>query len=497
MIHPSHVVMSIVSAMFSLLLALAFAAAGVPLALWAAGATWRAETAREWAVWFLERSPLPLYAAPSQVANDALQRDSLIAASLAAALLCLMAFSLLRSAQRSLRRADESHDGRATIHLTSQSLRVGRPVEGSIWLARGSQNGGMYHLELSCSRGHGPRRSDHTETAYFEELEVAPVATPVGWSLPFRFVVPAIAPPSGVSRFMSGPGYRWHLTFRRAGGWMSPSVFALDLDPAPAEELREIERRERREPELRQATPTAASARPAARAPAHELANEQQPFASASVYEAARAHDTIAHNRFAGASQGARPHARARTAGATAPPREPSIGRSPPAPGFVGASRAAGSQSTAGPAPAPRRAPDSVGNVTPGDARAHDTLVRNRPADAPRDARPGPSYETARPADATAASPDRATRQQPSLSAFEAAHAGSQSDYGTAPGTRNDPRLHERPEFQDLPGYEEEVARTSSVVVRVVKWLFLALFGGALAVSAVALVTAVLLGYVL
>ena len=58
---------------------------------------------------------------------------------------------------------------------------------------------------------------------------------------------------------------------------------------------------------------------------------------------------------------------------------------------------------------------------------------------------------------------------------------------------RMDPPLQERPEFRD-----DLTARGDpGVIVKIVKWLFLVLFGGALAVSAVALVTAVLLGYIL
>jgi hypothetical protein len=44
---------------------------------------------------------------------------------------------------------------------------------------------------------------------------------------------------------------------------------------------------------------------------------------------------------------------------------------------------------------------------------------------------------------------------------------------------------------------DPEPAHEAGVLTRIVKWMFLVLFGGALAVSAVALVTAVLLGYVL
>ncbi len=233
------------AALFSLVLGIALGAVGIPLALWIALAVYRVEVALDWAVWLIERSPLPLYAPAVQVANDAIRRDSLIAAGLAAAVLCVTAFSLLRSARQALRAADESHDGKGTIELKTRPLRVGRPVEGSIWLAQGPERGQLYRVELSCRRGDGSGRGEGSETAYAEELEVAPVRTPVGWSLPFRFVVPPIAPPSGASRHMSGPGYRWRLAFRRSQGWISlPSVFALDLAPAPPEELRALEKKE-------------------------------------------------------------------------------------------------------------------------------------------------------------------------------------------------------------------------------------------------------------
>jgi hypothetical protein len=255
-------------AMISLSLAVALGAVAVPLAVWAAMASYRAEWASGWALWALERSPLPLYAAPVRVATDVMQRDFLVVASLAAVLLCLLAFSALRSAQRALRSAEESHDGKATIELKTQALRVGRPVEGSIWLSQRPERGELYRVQLSCTRGHGPGKSDRAETAYWEELEAVPVSTPAGWSLPFRFVVPPIAPPSGVSSFTSGPGYHWRLAVERAQGWMSfPSVFALHLAPAPAEELGAIERRGpgRMEPGLKHAD--AAITRSAGREP--------------------------------------------------------------------------------------------------------------------------------------------------------------------------------------------------------------------------------------
>jgi hypothetical protein len=305
------------AAMFSLVLAIALGAVGIPLAAWVAMALYRAEVALDWAAWLVERSPLPLYAPAVQVANDAIRRDWLIAAGLAAAFLCLAAFSLLRFVRKALRSADESHDGKGTLELKTRPLRVGRPVEGSIWLAPGSARDRLYRVELSCRRDHGSGRSEGSETPYWEELEVAPVRTPVGWSLPFRFVVPPIAPPSG-NRFMSGPGYRWRLAFRRSQGWLSfPSVFALELAPAPPEELRALEKKE--SPAQKQAIE--GIVRSFGKEPVlHELARLREPAAADLAIE--------------------------------------------------------------GPSSAPRRAPDLFGDAAPGGARAHETAVRNRSTDA-------------------------------------------------------------------------------------------------------------------
>src|SRR5262245_9961608 len=121
------------AAMLSLLLAVVLGAAGISLTLWVTAALYRVDWAREWAgwaVWAIDRSPLPLYAPSIRVASDLLQRDSLIAEALASAVLCLMAFFLLRFVRQALRPADESHDGKGTIELKTRPLRVGRPVEG-------------------------------------------------------------------------------------------------------------------------------------------------------------------------------------------------------------------------------------------------------------------------------------------------------------------------------------------------------------------------------
>jgi hypothetical protein len=485
--------MRLIAATFSVLLALALGTVAVPLAVWTAMVSYRAEWMSGWTLWALERSPLPLYAAPVRVATDMMQRDFLLAASLAAVVLCLLAFSALRSAQRALRPAEASHDGKATIELKTQALRVGRPVEGSIWLAQRPGEGELYRVHLSCSRGHGPGKSDRAETAYWEELEVAPVPTPVGWSLPFRFVVPPIAPPSGVTRFMSGPGYHWRLAVQRAQGWMSfPSVFALHLAPAPAEELRALDRAEpgRREPALK---PEADSAARKA-APVRERTELRERV----FLDDTRASDTVAKSRSASVSadgsragagiggNGGVGHASHRAPIPRAAEGQIPEGRLTTAaqgPQFIGDAirvRREGSPPTIAsevrspeihrdPSSTPRRAPNSFGDVTPGDTQARDTLVHNLAA--------GISERAAGGTTATGA---------------------NQLNEGIAWRPRMDPPLHERPEFRDESPYDHEAARGEpGVLVKIVKWLFLVLFGGALAVSAVAFVTAVLLGYVL
>jgi hypothetical protein len=408
------------AALFSLVLGAALGAVGIALAAWVATALYRAAVALDWAVWLVERSPLPLYAPAVQVANDAIRRDSLIAAGLAAAVLCLAAFSLLRFVRKALRSADESHDGKGTIELKTQPLRVGRPVEGNIWLTQESAPNQLYRVELSCKRDHGSGSSEGSETPYWEELEVAPVRTPVGWSLPFRFVVPAIAPPSG-NRYMTGPGYRWHLAFRRSKGWISfPSVFALHLAPAPPEELRALEKKAA--PAQRQAIEEIV--RSVGKEPVlHERVQPQDLSAFGDATPGgARAPDTVAFDRSTGISEGAwRGGAGSPESGRGAPvifgdlTSQAIMGGDPlrltrvASPGNVGA-------------PAPPRQPPRLRDVTPGDARAPDTAAYDLSTD--------------------------------------------------------------RSEGASLPG-------------KIVKWLFLVVFGGVLAVSAVALATAVLLSHIL
>jgi hypothetical protein len=446
------------AALFSLVLGAALGAVGIPLAAWVAMALYRSEVALGWAVWLVERSPLPLYAPAVQVANDAIRRDSLIAEGLVAAVLCLAAFSLLRFVQRALRAANESHDGKGTLELKTRPLRVGRPVEGNIWLTHGSARDPSYRVELSCKRDHGSGRSEASETPYFEELEVAPVRTPVGWSLPFRFVVPPIAPPSGAS-YVSGPGYTWRLAFRRSKSWISsPSVFTLNLAPAPPEELRPLEKRET--PVQKQ--PIEDIVRSVGKEPVlRELAQLREPSVADLRIGTAGTWDRGPDSLGMRPEPDVKPQSPARS-----DPREVTGAR----------------QGADGP----------LGDLTPGGARAHDTVAPYGPADIEERASRGGrgSLWDLTPGGARV---HGATAYDRSTDAEEGASrggAGPRLRDATPGGARADDTL-----AYDLSTDASESA--SSLPGKIAKWLFLVVFGGVLAVSAVALATAVLLRHIM
>jgi hypothetical protein len=211
---------------FHLILGTVLGAVGLPLALWVALALYQPEEASGWALWALEFL-LPRGSA-TQLASDVVRRNGLIALGIAAAVLCFMALATLLSAWKALRRANLSHDGQGQVELTTRSLRVGRPVAGTIWLAGDIDADEEIQVELSCKRTHGSGQNETVETAFWELLKVPAIESSAGYSVPFRFDVPPIAPPSGA-------GYQWRLAFSRSRfPYTFPSVFPLKLGAAAA-----------------------------------------------------------------------------------------------------------------------------------------------------------------------------------------------------------------------------------------------------------------------
>lgn len=231
--------------------ALAF---GVPAALssyWVWTAFQEPWRAREWVIWAAERSPIPLTVAPEELAKDLVHPNGLIVAGLVAAFFCLASLKLLFDAQRGRRASDETEDRKARLELKSSPLRVGRPVEGRLWLAREAAAGDMFTVTLHCYRPYRRDGKNQKETAYFAEQEVRVVPDARGWSVPFRFEVPASAPQNTVDTSGAQPlisfgdrlqPYHWLLSAWPADKLLAfPSAIELYLGPAPREELLALE----------------------------------------------------------------------------------------------------------------------------------------------------------------------------------------------------------------------------------------------------------------
>ena len=240
----------LVSNVFNLLLAILLAAMGIALAAWIVLANYRVTEAFDWALWALELLPFSLNVPLVQLANEMTQRNSLIWVGVAAAYLCWVGFSNLRGEREDLRGAreveilvDEGHSKSARVELRADHPRVGRPLEGALRLIDDSISGNRFRLVLSCSRVHWQDNKSFTETAFVEQQEVRVVRGGPGCSIPFRFNVPATAPPS--SNTANPSGFQWHLAVHPLDTVFKLNcVFPLRLDPAPAEELRAIEARE-------------------------------------------------------------------------------------------------------------------------------------------------------------------------------------------------------------------------------------------------------------
>jgi hypothetical protein len=218
-------------------------ALGVPAALssyWVWTAFQEPWQAREWVIRAAERSPIPLTVAPEELAKDLVHPNGLIAAGLVAAFFCLALLKLLFDAQRGRRASDETDDRKARLELKSHPARVGRPLEGILQLAREARAGDVFTVRLWCERRYRSGDKNATETPFAEEMEVRVVPDGRGWRVPFRFDVPAWAPPSDVP----GPQghYVWWLSLAPAGKlFATRSVIMVGLGPAPMDELRDLE----------------------------------------------------------------------------------------------------------------------------------------------------------------------------------------------------------------------------------------------------------------
>jgi hypothetical protein len=236
------VIDKLISFLFNLVFGILLGSASVALAAWVCMALYRVELAFDAALWVLENAPLQFTGSPVILANEAIQRGSLIAAGVLATFLGWVAANCLLAARRSFRPAGESRGGNAQMVLKTPHPRVGDALEGRLRLMKDPNPGDSYQLELYCERRYTSGSKDQTERAFYASLDVLPAQDAEGWYLPFRFDVPVTAPASSASDMVASERYYWQLDFHRTEAWLSfPGDFGLTLAPADAAALRAVE----------------------------------------------------------------------------------------------------------------------------------------------------------------------------------------------------------------------------------------------------------------
>jgi len=122
--------------------------------------------------------------------------------------------------------------GSARLEQRGAAPRVGHPVEGRLRLAHQAAAGDVYTVRLVC-RQHTKRGSTNVmQEVHSEERKVRAVQDAQGWTLPFRFDIPAGLPPH------QGKGLgesSWRIEFQRGDAWF-PMGRGVDLEVAAGEQ---------------------------------------------------------------------------------------------------------------------------------------------------------------------------------------------------------------------------------------------------------------------
>jgi hypothetical protein len=158
-----------------------------------------------------------------------------------AALLSFVGYSALRRARESLRPADQSSGGGAQVVIKTEHPCVGTVLEGDLKLLETPKPDQVFRVRLHCR--HIDRGLSEARTSFIfaqtQDVKAARVAD--GWHLPFRFEVPADAPPSTVRDALGealvglpADEYSWFLEFFPTDKWIAvASRFQITLGAAP------------------------------------------------------------------------------------------------------------------------------------------------------------------------------------------------------------------------------------------------------------------------
>jgi hypothetical protein len=234
---------SLVAALFYIVIGTALGVPGLCLLIFLCLLMWRPELAPEWSRWVEAHSPLAPDDFPRQLLNELSQGKSPWVAWGAAAFLSFVGYSFLRGAREPLRPADQSSGGEAQVVIKTEYPCVGAVLEGNLKLLETPKPDQVFRVTLHCRSIDRSLSKERERSMFGQSQDIKIVQVADGWHLPFRFEVPADAPPStvlddGLAQFLfGGPPrvqYSWFIEFSSTDKWIAvPSKYQITLGAVP------------------------------------------------------------------------------------------------------------------------------------------------------------------------------------------------------------------------------------------------------------------------
>jgi hypothetical protein len=229
------------AALFSFVIGIALGVPGLCLVIFLCLLMWRPGLAPEWSGWVQAHSPLAPEDFPRQLLHELTQGKSPWGAWGVAAFLSFPGYSALRGARESLRPTDQTSRGEAQVVIKTEHPCVGAGLEGDLKLLETPKPDQVFRVTLLCwltDRG-AMNRQERSIFGLSQDVKIVQAAD--GWHLPFRFEVPADAPPStlrnDLAEVITGPPdveHVWYIEFCATDKWIAvPSKLQITLGAAP------------------------------------------------------------------------------------------------------------------------------------------------------------------------------------------------------------------------------------------------------------------------
>lgn len=229
-------------AFISFVIGIALGVPGLCLVVFLCLLMWRPEWAPAWSGWLEAHSPLAADVFPRQALNELSQGSSPWSAWGAAAFLSFAGYTALSGARESLRPADQTSGGDAQVLIKTEHPCVGAVLEGDLKLLATPKPNQEFQVTLLCRHSERSAMGDDHRSMFVQSQVVKIAKATDGWHLPFRFEVPADAPPSTVRDAFSeaifgGPNVEnsWFIEYYATDKWIAvPSKLQITLAAAPA-----------------------------------------------------------------------------------------------------------------------------------------------------------------------------------------------------------------------------------------------------------------------